>query len=269
MGKAPCYTAAVQPLADWSTQQAADIEGLLFDLDDTVLDSGQLAVPTLQALYDLRAAGLRLVGVTGRPAAWGQVLLRQWPVDAMLTENGIIGLRRTGAGITQVDRLSPAERQARQRDVATLVADMQRAFPDLEPSDDVAGRVADFSFDIAEAKVLPEEVVLAATAYARSRGARVLRSSIHLHLSFDADDKATGALHLLALLYGVDPTVALARYVFIGDSGNDASCFAAFRHSVGVANLSGRPTLLPRYVTRGAMSAGFRELARKLIDSRT
>jgi hydroxymethylpyrimidine pyrophosphatase-like HAD family hydrolase len=92
----------------------------------------------------------------------------------------------------------------------------------------------------------------------------VFVSSVHLHVGFDPIDKASGAVALLRALRDTDATAALTRYAFIGDSENDAACFAAFRTSIGVANLRGRPTLRPRFMTRGARSAGFAEMARTL-----
>ena len=47
-------------------------------------------------------------------------------------------------------------------------------------------------------------------AFARERGATVHVSSVHLHVGFDAVDKASGAVRLLRTLRGVDATAALA-----------------------------------------------------------
>jgi hypothetical protein len=68
----------------------------------------------------------------------------------------------------------------------------------------------------------------------------------------------------LRMLRGVDPSAALARYAFVGDSENDAACFGAFKTTIGVANLRGRPTLSPRFVTEAPRGRGVAELARVL-----
>ncbi len=258
----------MRPLEQLPDRDAARLEGLLFDLDDTLLDEGRLRVEALRALYELREAGLRLVGVTGRPATWGQVLVRQWPVDAMLTENGILGLRREAGRVVLLDRLAPEARAKRRAELLALAREMQHELPELRPSDDAAGRLADFSFDIAEAATLSEVAIERATAFARARGARVVRSSIQLHVSLDTDDKASGAVRLLWQLFGTDPTAARNKFAFVGDSGNDAPCFAAFECSIAVANLTGNPSLLPRYITASARSEGFREVARKLVEAK-
>jgi hypothetical protein len=60
---------------------------------------------------------------------------------------------------------------------------------------------------------------------------------------------------------GLDPTEATAVTSFIGDSENDAACFAAFRTTLAVRNLRGRPTVAPRFVTLAEKGQGFAEAA--------
>jgi HAD superfamily hydrolase (TIGR01484 family) len=258
----------VKAVSEFGAAAARGLSGVLFDLDDTVLDHGRLGVPALSAMYRLAEAGLILVGVTGRPASWGQVLVRQWPVSGMVTENGIIALRRIDNQVHVLDRASAEERASRSARLAELVAELRARFTELTPSDDVAGRVADYSFDIAEARIVPPGVVQAATELARARGARVVQSSIQLHVCYDGDDKASGVLRFLRLCHGFDPSAARHRFAFIGDSENDAPCFAAFEHSFGVANLRGRPSIGPRYRASRSMGAGFEEIAQTLLAAR-
>lgn len=255
----------MRSISELSPIEAARIEAVLFDIDDTVLCHGSLRVEALDALYRLKNAGRVLVGVTGRPLAWGEVLVRQWPVDGMVTENGILTAVKRGERITTVDRLSKAERQARRVALLQHAQELQARFPVLQPSDDVSGRVGDFTFDIGETVTVPCELVQSVMAHARGLGLRVTRSSIHLHVSLDADDKATGVLRFLGTELGMDPTRARDVCAFIGDSENDAACFAAFRTTVGVANLRGRPSVNPRYVTQARMGLGFAEFADALL----
>jgi hypothetical protein len=67
----------VKPLSHFPKDVARGLVGLIFDLDDTVLTGGALGADTYVVLHSLRAAGLRLIACTGRPAAWGDVLIRQ------------------------------------------------------------------------------------------------------------------------------------------------------------------------------------------------
>ena len=62
-----------------------------------------------------------------------------------------------------------------------------------------------------------------------------------------------------------------SRYVFVGDSPNDAPMFAAFPHAVGVANVcdfEGRLAAVPAYVTEARSGAGFAELADAILAAR-
>jgi hypothetical protein len=106
----------VQPLSRFGAESARALRGLVFDLDDTLLDDGRLTTGALDALYRLDAAGLILLGATGRPAAWGQVLARQWPVSGMVTENGIVALAKRDGRIEVLDRLGREARLARRRE---------------------------------------------------------------------------------------------------------------------------------------------------------
>src|SRR5687767_6472724 len=103
----------MQPLDRMSPSEARGLSGLLFDLDDTFLDRGRLDLAAYGALFRLRQLGLGLIAVTGRPAGWGAVLARQWPVDAVICENGALALQRTGNRVARLDETSASERDER------------------------------------------------------------------------------------------------------------------------------------------------------------
>jgi HAD superfamily hydrolase (TIGR01484 family) len=256
------------PLARLERDEARSLEGLLFDLDDTLLDHGLLGVEAYSALHRLSAAGLRLLAVTGRPAGWGDVLARQWPVAAFVTENGAITFHRVGRSLRRFDPAPDAERERRRRVIAGIVAEMRERFPELRPASDNELRRTDFTFDIGEEERVPSEIVERAKQFLTERGARNFASSVHLHVTLDGDDKASGTVRALNRLWGVDPTAARARYAFIGDSENDAACFAAFRTTIGVKNFTGRPTVVPRYLTLAERGKGFAEAAERLLALR-
>src|SRR3954465_12522217 len=131
----------MKPASQFPAAAARGLAGVLLYPDHTVLDRGPLRVGALPALYRLAEAGLILVGVTGRPAGWGQVLARQWPVSGMVTENGIIALVQRGHRGELLDRARAAQRPARRAQLGELVRELRSRFAELEPSDDVAGRV--------------------------------------------------------------------------------------------------------------------------------
>ena len=248
-------------------ESAQALSGVLFDLDDTLLTHGQLTEDAYRALFRLKESGLLLILVTGRPASWADLLCRIWPLDAAIAENGAMTFQKNGARLELVDSVSVDVRRQRQTRLMTLVDSARSAFPELVPADDVEGRVSDYTFDIGEHHQAREELIVQARDYAHAHGARTSRSSVHLHYSFDPTDKASGTLHYLTRR-GLDSTSARGRFAYVGDSQNDASCFAAFELSVGVKNLRGLFSLLPRFQTSLAGGAGFAQLADRLCELR-
>jgi hydroxymethylpyrimidine pyrophosphatase-like HAD family hydrolase len=253
------------PLSRLSREEARSIEVLLFDLDDTVLTHGQLTREAFDAIWSLHESGLALVAVTGRPAGWGEVLARQWPVLAVVAENGAAFLRTRGKGVERIGN----EGKGR---LAPLIAEIRATFPEIELADDNHARFTDVTFDIGERCSIPRPRIEELRAFVQARGARALVSSVHLHATFEGDDKASGALRALRVLLDLDAGRARARSAFVGDSENDAACFAGFRTTVGVANIApylARLSVPPRFITENSMGAGFAELAAALISLRT
>jgi HAD superfamily hydrolase (TIGR01484 family) len=261
----------VKPLADLDPVTAHGLRGLLFDLDDTLLTHGTLTRDAYGALWDLHDAGLRLVIVTGRPSGWGEVLVRQWPVDGAVTENGAVHVVREGRGVAIRERCSPEERTSRRARLAALASRVRDLVPKAALADDVGARRSDLTWDIGERARLPDDRVARVAAEIARAGARSTRSSVHLHATFDEDDKASGAVDFLARSFGEDSGAARVRYAFAGDSGNDAACFAAFRTTFAVANVApylGRMPVGPAYVAKGEMGAGFAEIAAAVLGGR-
>jgi HAD superfamily hydrolase (TIGR01484 family) len=257
----------MKSLEQLTTKEARALNGLLFDLDDTALDEGRLAERTYSTLFSLRETGLRLIALTGRPASWGEVIARMWPVEAAIAENGAIAFRRDGKRLLRLDTLPAARREDCRYRLAQLIEETRKALPNLYPADDVEGRISDYTFDIGEHERPEESTIREAQALAHAHGAKTTRSSVHLHFTFDRTDKATGALAFLRS-QGEDTTTARQSYAFIGDSQNDASAFAAFHTSCGVRNLSGSFSLPPRFRTKNAASDGFYEFSQRLIQLR-
>jgi HAD superfamily hydrolase (TIGR01484 family) len=258
----------VRPIAELPAEAARALRGVAFDLDDTLLDHGRLLESTYASLFRLAEGGLALYAVTGRPAGWAEVVARLFPVAAVIAENGAVACVRCGERVVVVDSATPELRRQRDRQLDELVRGLRERFAELELTDDVRARVSDRTFDIGEYRKVPPERVQLAVEFLRQAGARALLSSVHLHATFDQADKASASVRLLSRESGLDTTAVRHAFAYLGDSENDASCFAAFSVSIGVANLRGRPTLAPRYVTRGTMGAGFAEAAGVILSLR-
>lgn len=260
----------MRPVAELPREEARGLDGLLFDLDDTVLDHGVLGLSAYAALWRLREAGLVAIAVTGRPCSWGELVLRTWPIDAAIAENGAVALVREGGRVAIRERATEGERAERTARLAEIVARARREVPEVGLADDVSGRRTDVTWDIGEYVRVPEETVLRLMALVTSAGARTSRSSVHVHATFEVDDKASGVVRLLRAR-GVDATRARARYAFVGDSANDAPCFAAFRTTFGVANVAdsvARLSVPPRWVARRPRGEGFAEVVDALLAAR-
>ncbi|XXX77167.1 HAD hydrolase family protein [Sorangium sp. So ce134] len=278
----------MEPLSLLTPDAARSLAGVIFDLDDTVLDHGALTESAYGALFRLRETGLALIACTGRPAGWGEVIQRQWPIDATIVENGAVALVREPAGpvagpgggrapsagasrVITLDALHRDTRRARRAELVALADDMVRRFPAAALADDNDQRVTDVTIDIGEHRRVPPEDVQKMRAELHERGVRTLVSSVHLHLTRDPSDKATGAVRLLSTRFGEDPTRARHRYAFVGDSGNDGVAFAAFTLTFGVANVRahlGKLSVPPRFVASQAMGRGFAEIAGRIAELR-
>jgi len=261
----------VKPLSELERSRARSLVGILFDLDDTFLDGGVLTETAYLALWRLSRAGLRLVAVTGRPSGWGEVMARQWPLDGVVTENGAIALYRDGAGLARWEPADEATRRARRVRIAQAFETLRQRFPEVRMSDDTRARASDIALDIGETQHVPPDLLAGIETAARELGVRTFVSSVHLHLTLDPFDKASGTIAFLRERFGDDPTSARQRYAYIGDSANDAACFFAFATSFGVANVKpslSRLSVPPRYVAERAKGAGFAEIADRILALR-
>jgi HAD superfamily hydrolase (TIGR01484 family) len=262
----------MRPLVSLAAGEARALRGLLFDLDDTLLSHGVLTREAYDSLWELKDAGLRLVAVTGRPSGWGEVIARQWPIDGAVTENGAVVITRESRGLARFERCDEIERRSRRARLARIIDDVRTVVPEARLTDDLEARRADVTWDIGERVKLPEDRVRAILETIAAAGARSFASSVHVHATFDTDDKASGAVAYLARAFREDAGAATnARWAFVGDSGNDAACFGAFRTTFAVANVRahiGRIPVTPRYVARGEMGEGFAEVARAIVSLR-
>ncbi len=91
----------------------------------------------------------------------------------------------------------------------------------------------DFREDVPE---LPRAAVDRIVALMEAEGMTAKVSSIHVNGWFGAYDKLSMVRTLLAEAFSADLDAERERFVFVGDSPNDAPMFAFFPQAVGVAN---------------------------------
>jgi len=262
------------PLADCPRETLAAVEGVLTDIDETVSTDGRLTAEAYGALEGLKKAGLRVIPVTGRPAGWCDHIARFWPVDAVVGENGAFWMwldRKAGKLRTRFVQ-SDAERADGRRRLEAVHAEVLREVPGAAIASDQVYRAADLAIDFREdVPALPHAEIARIVKIFEAHGARAKVSSIHVNGWFGDYDKLTTSRLMMRELFGVDLDAARARYVFSGDSPNDAPMFGFFPNAVGVANvrdLAADMDHLPRWITTARSGAGFVELAQALIAAR-
>ena len=72
------------------------LRGMLTDIDDTLTCEGAIEPVALQALQPMAAASLPVIAITGRPIGWSEPFALDWPVAAIVAENGAVVLIREG-----------------------------------------------------------------------------------------------------------------------------------------------------------------------------
>jgi hydroxymethylpyrimidine pyrophosphatase-like HAD family hydrolase len=199
-------------------------------------------------------------------------MVRQWPVDAVVTENGAVALYRDGHTVVSwPERDEDARRLGRER-LSRAFASLKEQFPGMRASNDTHARVSDLAIDIGESEQVPSDEVALLERAARALGFRTFVSSVHLHITLETHDKATGTIAFLRDRFREDPSAARQRYAYIGDSANDAPCFFAFPTSFGVSNVAAslpRLTVPPRYLSWAARGEGFAEIADAVLALRS
>ena len=250
----------MRPLEEFDSR---GVRAVLFDVDDTLTTQGKLTAEAYGALEMLHRAGFRTVAVSGRAAGFCEYAARMWPVDAVVGENGGFWFRLV-EGRLEHEYRETADVRARNRErYAAISRAIVAAVPGCAAASDERYRETDFTIDYAEqVPTLSSEAVERIAGLMRREGLHVAVSSIHIHGWFGDYDKQVTSCALLARHFRVDPASAL----FVGDSPNDATMFAFFPKSVGVANVR-RYALNaePKYVTRASYGAGFAELVAHLL----
>lgn len=255
----------MRPVADF----ARPLRGVFSDIDDTLTHEGVVVPEAYAALNRARAAGLRVVLVTGRPAGWAEVFASVWPVDAAIAENGGIAYAKRDGRLERF-YFAPGEPADDARRLAELADDILRTFTFARRADDCTLRITDVAFDIGENQQLAASEIEALTARIRELGARTLVSSVHAHACFHTADKAQMAARIASELWGESPAEVAEHYAFVGDSPNDQAAFTFFEASIGVANVARYTSVLqppPRYITQASHGRGFAEAIECIVSN--
>ncbi len=254
-------------LKHWPLASRAHIRGVLTDIDDTLTSHGQVSPDVVAALGALKAAGLAVIAITGRPVGWSEPFANTWPIDAIVAENGAVALR----GQTKLYLQDAATRQTNQHRMTQVAANILQTMPQARLAQDSAGRETDIAIDHSEFAHLNKDEIAEVVRIMHTHGMTATVSSIHINGWVGQHNKWVGAQWVVRELLGRDLQDELNHWVYVGDSANDVVMFEHFVHSVGVANIAQCAhslSHLPRYITQQERGAGFVELARFLLAAK-
>jgi len=137
---------------------------------------------------------------------------------------------------------------------------------------DQAYRETDLAIDFREdVAPLPKASVGRIQKIFEEAGATAKISSIHVNGWFGNYDKLSMSRRFAADILGLNMDRQSHRFIFCGDSPNDAPMFAFFAGACGVANVrdfAGQLEAEPAWVTQARGAQGFVEIAQTILAAR-
>jgi HAD superfamily hydrolase (TIGR01484 family) len=269
-----CETGCMKPERMRPLQRLPDaalrpLRGVLTDIDDTLTRDGAIEPAALQALQQMAAARLPVIAITGRPAGWSEPFAMDWPVAAIVAENGAVMLRRVGGKLQRDFAQDESTRAANLVRLQRCASAVLEAVSRARLARDSVGRLTDIAVDHSEFEQLGDADIDTVRALMRSHGLKASVSSIHVNGWIGEHDKWTGARWAVERALGLpfDPT----QWLYVGDSANDQLMFEHLPLSVAVANIRRflpQLTVLPAYVTPSERGRGFAEVVQQLLQAR-
>ncbi len=272
MPEMPALTSRPSRMRPWdqvSLQALAGLRGVLTDIDDTLTANGVIAESAVAALRPLAAARIPVIAITGRPAGWSEPFAMQWPVAAIVAENGAVMLRKVGDELVHGYVDDAVTRQINAQRLQACADAVLAEVPGATLARDSAGRLTDIAVDHSEFSHLDEARITQVVALMRRHGLTATVSSIHINGWIGTHSKYSGAR------WAVQEALGLAfdvnEWLYVGDSTNDQMMFERIPLSVGVANVAhfaSQLTVWPAFVTRAERGNGFAEVAAALLAAR-
>ena len=262
----------MKPLSSWPPLAREKIVGVFTDIDDTLTTDGAITPDALQALHTLKAKGLMVIPITGRPVGWSMPFAASWPVDAMVAENGAVALRHNTPTnqVSKIYQQDLATRTHNFQDMQRIAQRVLKEVPGTVMAQDSPGRETDIAFDHSEFHNLSPAQIQQVLKLLKEEGMTATVSSIHINAWFGDHNKWHGAQWILKELTGRDLNQEINQWVYVGDSTNDQVMFEHFTHSVGVANIRRFEQdlkHLPTYIATQERGAGFAEVCSSLLNA--
>jgi HAD superfamily hydrolase (TIGR01484 family) len=263
----------MKPITEMSTEEAAGIRYVLMDIDDTLTTEGKLSAAAYTALWLLHDEGLKVIPITGRPAGWCDLIVREWPVDAVVGENGALvfwlkdGRQKQYFHPGAAPNDHPVLQKIKERAMAEV--------PGIRLAKDQFARLFDIALDFAEEEpVLGLDAAEHVKAIALEEGAEAKISSIHVNVWMGNYNKLSMTEQFLQDHFGwsaANPANGDYSVMFVGDSPNDEPMFARFPFACGVANIKRYGAMIqrqPAFVSEKESGEGFAEIVQVLLEKR-
>lgn len=252
---------------------AGQIKFLLTDIDDTMTDEGQLTAEAYSALWSLSESGIGIIPVTGRPAGWCELIVRQWPVIGVVGENGGFWFSYKNKKMLRHYEQDEKTMQTNQQKLSSLQTEILKQVPGSALASDQFCRQIDLAIDFCEdVPALPKTDVDRIVQIFEKHGAQCKVSSIHVNGWFGKHNKLSTSLHFLKTQLNLNDADILKHCAFVGDSPNDEPMWEFFKNSFAVANVQhflDRIKVTPNWVSTKPGGQGFAEIARQLIKNKT
>jgi HAD superfamily hydrolase (TIGR01484 family) len=246
------------------------VKALFSDVDGTLTTDGRIEASTYAALEKLGAAGVPVVLVTGRPAAFGLAFMTMTPVLAVVTENGGVTFVRDGKKVQKLYGVPAASLPEWRRRMHETAVDVMSKVPGARLSADSKYREVDLAIDWNEEVALSKQDADTSVSIIRKAGFTATRSSIHVNFGPPHFDKLSACMMVVRQVLGTDGN-DLSPYLFVGDALNDAPMFGGFPTSVGVANVRhwwDELAFKPAFLTEKSEGAGLREVVEHILTLR-
>lgn len=261
----------MKSLQAFDPSERAHIRYVLTDVDDTITTKGKLHVEALSALWKWREAGYQVICITGGSAGWADAYLRQWPIEAVVSESGAVSLYKEGDAYRKY--ISPALNQTGYRErMQQLIDTVLTQVPRSKVSSDQFARLFDIAFDYhSEPPYLNAHEVQQIVSICQAEGAHTAVSSIHVNAWFGEYNKYKGTRDFFQNVLHIEESDMIHQSLYIGDAPNDEVMFAHFPLSFAVGSFREKASLvqhLPRYLSDNEGGLGFAEIADLFIATK-
>jgi HAD superfamily hydrolase (TIGR01484 family) len=257
----------MRSLSQADASEFAGVKFVLTDMDDTLTFGGRLAARTYAALEQLQGAGIKVIPVTAAPSGWCDQMVRMWPVDAVIGENGALHMLRREGGVARSFWTGEAAVETNMQRLMALRDLAIAKLPDVRVAADQPFRLASLAFDLPASR----EKIGALIELLRANGAQVTVNSLWVLAWIGQCDKLKMTRRLMRDVFDLDIDTASDSVVYVGDSANDAPMFGHFPKSAGVSTVVDHVHAIdhpPAWVTVGPGGEGFVEVAEAVLSAR-